>query len=161
MGEAGLYILFILLALLVIASLVIIVILFKKCSALEEKVLAMEEGVEKERTEAESETEDAQPVSEENYSSELVKLRKSIRAIEARQNDNFDKVSITRYSAAGDMGKTSYSVGITNEAGDALVITGLNYGSGTKLYVKTLKEGHADIPLSKEEEATLKRTKLN
>ena len=156
MGLTGLYILFILLSVLVIACLVIIVILFKKCTGLEEKISAVES-----KNDADSkDAADNVPITEENYSSELAKLRKAVRAIEARQNDNFDKVTLVRYSAAGDMGKTSYSVGISNEAGDALIITGLNYGSGTKLYVKTLKEGHPDVPLSNEEEATLKRTKL-
>lgn len=91
--------------------------------------------------------------------SDLKDIHKEISVIQEKQNKCFDKVKIVRYHTTADNeAKLSYSVGISNENGDGLVITGLQYRQGCNMYYKQVKEGIPDIELSQEEKNSIDRT---
>ena len=88
--------------------------------------------------------------------SDLKDVHKEISVIQEKQNKCFDKVKIVRYHTTADNeAKLSYSVGISNENGDGLVITGLQYRQGCNMYYKQVKEGIPDIELSQEEKNSI------
>lgn len=90
---------------------------------------------------------------------DLKSVNRSISQIRDKQKKCFDKVKIVRYHTTADNeAKLSYSVGISNEDGDGLVITGLQYRQGCNMYYKQLKNGVPDIDLSQEEKCSIDRT---
>lgn len=93
---------------------------------------------------------------------ELEELKAMIARLEEKEKRNLDKVKVVRYNASRDNdAKLSYSIGISNEKEDGLVITGLHYREGLNLYVKQVQEGVSDVPLSEEEKKVLQRSKLD
>ena len=91
--------------------------------------------------------------------SDLKAVHKEISVIQEKQSKCFDKVKIVRYHTTADNeAKLSYSVGLSNENGDGLVITGLQYRQGCNMYYKQVKEGVPDIELSQEERNSIDRT---
>ena len=90
---------------------------------------------------------------------ELKAVRHDIMELREKQSRCFDKVKIVRYHTTADNeAKLSYSVGLSNEKGDGLVITGLQYRQGCNMYYKQIKEGVSDFELSQEERISLDRT---
>lgn len=90
---------------------------------------------------------------------DLKAVNKEINYLKEKQTKNFDKIKIVRYHTTADNeAKLSYSVGISNENGDGLVITGLQYRQGCNMYYKQVKEGIPDIDLSEEEKCSIDRT---
>lgn len=90
---------------------------------------------------------------------EIQSVKSEISNLKEKQNKCFDKVKIIRYHTTADNeAKLSYSVGISNENGDGLVITGLQYRQGCNMYYKQIKEGVSDYALSVEEQRSLDRT---
>lgn len=99
---------------------------------------------------------------QEEIAEEALKIRKELLALENRQKTNFDRIGLVRYSASAENeARLSYSIGISNENEDGLVITALNYRNGMNLYTKYIKDGISDVELSEEEKKALSRTKLN
>lgn len=91
--------------------------------------------------------------------SDLNSIHKEISRLQEKQSKGFDKIKIVRYASTADNeAKLSYSVGISNENGDGLVITGLHYRQGCNMYYKQIKEGIPDIELSQEEKCSIDRT---
>lgn len=96
---------------------------------------------------------------EKEFKKELKSIRHDIVGLREKQSRCFDKVKIVRYHTTSDNeAKLSYSVGFSNEKGDGLVITGLQYRQGCNMYYKQIKEGISDFDLSQEERLTLDRT---
>lgn len=96
---------------------------------------------------------------ENNIKKDIKSINNEIYKIKNKQNKCFDKVKIIRYHTTADNeAKLSYSVGISNENGDGLVITGLQYRQGCNMYYKQIKEGISDFELSQEERLSLDRT---
>lgn len=92
---------------------------------------------------------------------DLKAVHREISALQDRQSKCFDRVKIIRYhTAAESEAKLSYSVGLSNENGDALVITGLQYRQGCNMYYKQVKEGIPDFELSQEEKCSIDRTNV-
>lgn len=99
---------------------------------------------------------------QEEISTEAVKLKNQLLQLESKQKKCFDRIGLVRYSANNDIGaKLSYSIGITNENEDGLVITGLQFRDGVNMYYKHISEGVADIELSEEEKKATARTKID
>ena len=99
---------------------------------------------------------------QENISQEISKIRFDIENLEEKQKHCFDKLEIVRYPASSEIGpKLSYSVGLTNEVNDALIITGLHYRQGLQVYYKQVKEGIPEIDLSEEEKSVVRRNKAD
>lgn len=93
---------------------------------------------------------------------EISKIKNDIENIEEKQRHCFDRLEVIRYPASSEIGpKLSYSVGLTNEAEDALVITGLHYRQGLQVYYKQVKEGVAEVELSEEEKTVTRRNKAD
>jgi len=92
---------------------------------------------------------------------DLKTVHKEIFALQDKQSKCFDKAKIVRYHTTADNeAKLSYSVGISNDNGDALVITGLQYRQGCNMYYKQVKEGIPDFELSQEEKCSIDRTNV-
>mgnify|MGYP003297621960 CR=1 FL=1 len=92
--------------------------------------------------------------------SDLKAVHKEISVIQEKQSKCFDKVKIVRYHTTADNeAKLSYSVGLSNENGDGLVITGLQYRQGCNMYYKQVKEGISETELSDEEKSVIRRNK--
>ncbi|MBE7057958.1 MAG: DUF4446 family protein [Ruminococcaceae bacterium] len=90
---------------------------------------------------------------------DLKAVHREISSLQDKQSKCFDKVKIIRYhTAAESEAKLSYSVGLSNDNGDALVITGLQYRQGCNMYYKQVKEGIPDFELSQEEKCSIDRT---
>ena len=93
-------------------------------------------------------------------SHEIEIIKNDIEKLEEKQMHCFDKLSVVRYPASSEIGpKLSYSVGLTNEVEDALVITGLHYRQGLQVYFKQVKEGVSETELSDEEKSVVRRNK--
>lgn len=97
-----------------------------------------------------------------NLKKQIKEVHYEILGLKEKQNKCFDKVKIVRYHTTSDNeAKLSYSVGLSNENGDGLVITGLQYRQGCNMYYKQIKEGVSDFELSEEEKLSLNRTNVN
>ncbi len=61
-------------------------------------------------------------------------------------------VSVVRYDAFGDMGgRLSFSAALLDDGGDGLVLTSIHGRQETRSYIKGIKSGQSDTPLSPEE----------
>lgn len=97
---------------------------------------------------------------QETLSHEIEMIKNDIEKLEEKQLHCFDRLSVVRYPASSEIGpKLSYSVGLTNEAEDALIITGLHYRQGLQVYYKQVKEGVPETELSDEEKSVIRRNK--
>lgn len=62
-------------------------------------------------------------------------------------------VSVVRYDAFGDMGgRLSFSAALLDDGGDGLVLTSIHGRSETRSYMKGIKAGKSEAPLSPEEQ---------
>lgn len=99
---------------------------------------------------------------QEDIAGEIVEIKRDIISLKEKQKRNFDRIGIVRYPASAENeAKLSYSVGITNESEDGLVITGLHFRQGVNIYFKHVKEGIPDFDLSEEEKKVIQRNKIN
>ena len=90
---------------------------------------------------------------------DLKAVNRDISCLRDKQKKCFDKIKIVRYhTTAENEAKLSYSVGFSNEDGDGLVITGLQYRQGCNMYYKQIRDGVPDIELSQEERCSIDRT---
>jgi len=91
-------------------------------------------------------------------SRDVAKYKNDVFILQEKQRKNFDSVKLVRYSATGDNdAKLSFSLGLTNESNDGIVLTGLYYRNGVNLYVKHINEGIPDMELSEEEQKVVIR----
>ena len=96
-----------------------------------------------------------------DVSEKLNDLQRQLDVLNEKQKKCFDCVEIVRYIADGEQNvRSSYSVGLTNEYRDGLVITGLMYRNGMNLYVKKIDEGVCEYTLSEEEKEAIGRNKV-
>jgi len=65
-------------------------------------------------------------------------------------------IGLVRFDAFEDAGGAqSFAVALLDDAGDGLVLTSLHSRPTTRLYVKAIRAGTADAPLSEEEERAM------
>ena len=96
---------------------------------------------------------------EKEIKTEMQSIKNDMNNIKEKQNKCFDRVKIIRYHTTADNeAKLSYSVGISNENRDGLIITGLQYRQGCNMYYKQIKEGVPDYELSEEEKCAVERS---
>jgi len=104
---------------------------------------------------------DVESIKAEDIPAKIVELQQQIDALSEKQRKCFDRVEIVRYIADGEQNvRSSYSVGLTNEDKDGLVITGLMYRNGMNLYVKKIDGGVSEYTLSEEEKEAIGRNKV-
>ena len=148
----------IVLGLLLMISFVIIYKLYREISSMKKRQLKLSEKLSGQRAEDLM----YNIIEEEDYiKKEVRSIRRDLNNVKEKQNKCFDKIKIVRYpSTSENEAKLSYSVGLTNENGDGLVITGLQYRQGCNMYYKQLKEGVPDYELSKEEQSAINRSNV-
>lgn len=70
--------------------------------------------------------------------------------------DSLRHVSVVRYDAFGDLGgRLSFSAALLDDSGDGLVLTSIHARAETRSYIKGIKAGGGDAPLSPEEEQAI------
>lgn len=70
--------------------------------------------------------------------------------------DSLRHVSVIRYDAFGDLGgRLSFSAALLDDSGDGLVLTNIHGRTETRSYIKGIKGGGGDAPLSPEEEQAI------
>lgn len=68
-------------------------------------------------------------------------------------------VGLVKFDAFNDVGgKLSFALALLNEKGDGVVITSINGRTDTRVYAKTITGGKANVSLSAEEQAALKKS---
>ncbi|MCR5694073.1 MAG: DUF4446 family protein [Clostridia bacterium] len=91
---------------------------------------------------------------------EISQLREKTEEIERIQRKSFDKIKVVRYSSNLPDGSETigYSIGITNQEKDGIVLTGTEQADGaTALVVKSVKGGVSKVPLTAAEDCAIKR----
>lgn len=158
-GNTFLDIIFLVLILILMINSVFIIVLFQKLSRIRRSQKVLTELFSGETVE---ELLFKALEQQEAISTEAVNLKNQILQLENKQRKCFDRIGIVRYSASSDIGaKLSYSIGISNENEDGLVITGLHFRNGVNMYYKHINEGVPDIELSEEEKKAVTRTRID
>lgn len=78
----------------------------------------------------------------------------------AKQRKAFDKIKVVRYNATLPGGDTvpGYSIGITNQDSEGVVLTGITAAEGgTSLEVKSIRNGKGNVELTPAEECAVTR----
>ncbi|MSV42651.1 MAG: DUF4446 family protein [Actinobacteria bacterium] len=71
----------------------------------------------------------------------------------AELSDAIRHISVVRYDAFGDLGgRLSFSAALLDDDGDGLVLTAIHGRSETRSYMKGIKSGASEAPLSPEEQ---------
>lgn len=81
--------------------------------------------------------------------------RGSIDAI-PRGTAAISRIGLVRFDAFEDTGGAqSFALALVDDHGDGVVLTSLHARAATRVYIKSIRRGVADTPLSREEEAAL------
>lgn len=141
------------LALLIIILMILNIVSLTKIGNLRKKLERFTEGKDGETLEEEifNSLEKTLELDESNKDTraELVKLRRV-------QRYSYQKMGIVRYNAFNDLsGNLSYAVCLLNQRNDGMVINSVYSREGSYSYIKTVKGGIADVPLSPAEQRAM------
>lgn len=90
----------------------------------------------------------------------LDKVSLELEKLKAENKINLQKIGIVRFNPFKEIGgNQSFSVAFLNNKGDGIVISGLHYKEGTRVYVKPIKNGKSEYPLTTEEKIAIERAK--
>lgn len=149
------YILLAILFILIVVNLALVLLLYSKISNIRQNQAVLNKKF------ANESVEDLLMKNFERHaelSRDVAKYKNDVFILQEKQRKNFDSVKLVRYSATGDNdAKLSFSLGLTNESNDGIVLTGLYYRNGVNLYVKHINEGIPDMELSEEEQKVVIR----
>ncbi|MBO7397594.1 MAG: DUF4446 family protein [Clostridia bacterium] len=87
-------------------------------------------------------------------------VEEKLSNVAAKQRKCFDKIKVVRYNATLPGGETvpGYSIGITNQDSDGVVLTGITAAEGgTSLEVKSIRNGKGNVELTPAEECAVAR----
>jgi hypothetical protein len=74
-----------------------------------------------------------------------------------RETAAISRIGLVRFNAFEDTGgASSFALALVDDDGDGIVLTSLHSRATTRVYVKTIRRGVADAPLSDEEDRALK-----
>lgn len=82
------------------------------------------------------------------------------RTLEAvpRGTSVISRIGVVRFDAFEDTGGAqSFALALVDDDGDGIVLTSLHSRPTTRVYIKTIRRGVADSPLSSEEERALRK----
>ncbi len=116
-----------------------------------------EESVQKSAVEVDEEKEDVETIEKTELPEEIIK---KIDEIAEKQRKSFDKIKVVRYNQKFEDGspKNCYSIGITNEIEEGIVLTGIATKDGaTNLVVKSVKKDLENKDLTEAEACAVKR----
>lgn len=154
-GNLAIYIILVILFLIIVVNIALVVILYSKIANIRRNQVVLNRKFSGETVEEllfktfERQAE---------LGKDVAKFKNEVLSLQNQQNKNFDKLKVVRYDATNETdAKLSFSVGLTNENEDGLVITGLHFRNGVNLYVKNIKEGIPDMELSDEEKKVISR----
>lgn len=154
-GNLAIYIILVILFLIIVVNIALVVILYSKIANIRRNQVVLNRKFSGETVEEllfktfERQAE---------LGKDVAKFKNEVLSLQNQQNKNFDKLKVVRYDATNETdAKLSFSVGLTNENEDGLVITGLHFRNGVNLYVKNIKAGIPDMELSDEEKKVISR----
>ena len=79
-------------------------------------------------------------------------MRSEIKRLRYELGDAVRHVSVVRYDAFNDLaGRLSFSAALLDDSANGLVLTSIHARSETRLYIKGIRAGDSDNPLSPEE----------
>jgi len=79
-------------------------------------------------------------------------MRNEIKRLRYELGDAVRHVSVIRYDAFNDLaGRLSFSAALLDDAANGLVLTSIHARSETRLYIKGVRAGESENPLSPEE----------
>lgn len=85
-------------------------------------------------------------------------LNKKFKSLALDGLSHFQKFEISKYNPYADTGgNQSFSLVLLDGKQNGLVLTSLHSRSGTRIYIKPVEKGKAQLELSKEEQETLKK----
>lgn len=83
---------------------------------------------------------------------EVGSMRGEIKRLRYELGDAVRHVSVVRYDAFNDLaGRLSFSAALLDDGANGLVLTSIHARSETRLYIKGVRAGDSDNPLSPEE----------
>ena len=154
-GNLAIYIILVILFLIIVVNIALVVILYSKIANIRRNQVVLNRKFSGETVEEllfktfERQAE---------LGKDVAKFKNEVLSLQNQHNKNFDKLKVVRYDATNETdAKLSFSVGLTNENEDGLVITGLHFRNGVNLYVKNIKAGIPDMELSDEEKKVISR----
>jgi hypothetical protein len=72
------------------------------------------------------------------------------------------RIGLLRFDAFSDAGGAqSFALALVDDDGDGIVLTSLHSRASTRLYIKAIRRGVADAPLSEEEEQALREAGIS
>ncbi|MGD0197656.1 MAG: DUF4446 family protein [Solirubrobacteraceae bacterium] len=80
-----------------------------------------------------------------------------VRRTEARLDRAFSRRALVRYDAYGEMsGHQSLSLALIDASSSGVVLSSILHRDAARLYLKEIRDGHSELPLSPEEEEVLR-----
>lgn len=85
--------------------------------------------------------------------SDVARFVAELRGTQRELNQAIRHVSVVRFDAFGDMGgRMSFSAAMVDDHGNGVVLSTIHARSESRTYIKELRGGMADVPLSPEEQ---------
>lgn len=89
---------------------------------------------------------------------DVARLAAELKGTQVELNQAIRHVSVIRYDAFGDMGgRMSHSAALVDDHGNGFVMTTIHARSESRSYMKELRGGMCEVPLSPEEEQAVAR----
>ena len=122
-----------------------------------EKHMAASEAVRRDILELQRDLAEAQAQSEQRLATERAEITGTVRSMQRSVDTVLRRLALVRYDAFDDLGgRLSFSLAITDEAGNGVLLTSIASNSDTRLYAKSLVAGVGEHTLSPEEQQAVK-----
>jgi hypothetical protein len=117
-----------------------------------EKHMAASEAVRKDILELQRDLSEAQSQAEKKLLAERAEITSTVQGMQQSVSTVLRRVALVRYDAFDDLsGRLSFSLAVTDDAGNGILLTSIASNSDTRLYAKSLVGGVGEHTLSPEE----------
>lgn len=144
----------------VLICFILLIIVSVKYSNLRKKVMSGKDDALLEEVESGDFYEGELPEDSAENKSKIEELEKKIEELQAKQQKAFDKIKVLRYNQTLPDGNQSetFSIGITNQILEGIVLTGAGMPDGaTNLVVKSVRNGESNVELTEAEQVAVTR----
>ena len=134
--------------------LVLVIVLFRRTSAFEGRVVSLTRGESGKNLEEilEAHLDKVYAVAR-----EVDELRDRAAAVESAQRRSFQRIGLVRFNPFEDTGgNQSFALAMLDQSGDGIVISSLHARAGTRVYGKAVAKGTSESNLSAEESEALR-----
>lgn len=117
-----------------------------------EKHMAASEAVRRDILELQRDLAESQNQAQQRLAAERAEIASTVHGMQRSVNAVLRRVALVRYDAFEDLGgRLSFSLAITDDAGNGIMLTSIASNSDTRLYAKSLVGGVGEHTLSPEE----------